>query len=252
MKNKFTAQLQEELFKNNTLDKINSELTVENGTLKEEMIALKTTINTKSKSGTQSNNVELTTVPSKFDKAVFIDFETANFQKDSICQIGIVVIENNEIILTFDQLVKPKPCDFHWRNISIHHIDESMVKDAKTFKEIWPEIEYLFNGDYIIYAHNASFDISSVLKATVQKYNLKIGTFQYGCTVNILRKVTNYSFSSYRLNALAEKNGLEFKHHNALEDAMVTYKIVKKYYSSLEEFYKSALNFKYAYKTFSF
>ena len=38
-----------------------------------------------------------------------LDFETANQYRSSICSIGLVFVENNKIVDTYYQLIKPCP-----------------------------------------------------------------------------------------------------------------------------------------------
>ena len=38
-----------------------------------------------------------------------LDFETANQYRSSVCSIGLVFVENNEIVDTYYQLIKPAP-----------------------------------------------------------------------------------------------------------------------------------------------
>ena len=183
------------------------------------------------------------------NKFVLIDFETANSLRTSVCQIGMIVVENNQEVFAYSNLVKPVPFYFDPINVSIHGITRSMVSDAKTFSEIWEEIKSYFNGDYIVLAHNAAFDISSVLKNTLQAYNLPFDNFKYGCTINMLRKNPNLTFPTYRLSYLAKTKAITFKHHDALEDASVLWKIINEYYGDLQTFYNQSISFNYQLKT---
>ena len=38
-----------------------------------------------------------------------LDFETANQCRSSVCSIGLVFVENNKIVDTYYQLIKPCP-----------------------------------------------------------------------------------------------------------------------------------------------
>ena len=40
---------------------------------------------------------------------VALDFETANQYRSSVCSIGLVFVENNKIVDTYYQLIKPAP-----------------------------------------------------------------------------------------------------------------------------------------------
>ena len=68
-----------------------------------------------------------------------IDFETANADLSSVCQVGLVAFKNGEVVDTFSTLVDPQD-HFDGINISIHGIDEAAVKGAPTFAQVFPEI----------------------------------------------------------------------------------------------------------------
>ena len=56
------------------------------------------------------------------------DVETANNSRDSICSIGIVRVENNEVVFAEEILINPE-CDFNFFNTRIHGINQEMVSD---------------------------------------------------------------------------------------------------------------------------
>ena len=43
-----------------------------------------------------------------------IDFELANGVRNSVCSVGIVVVENGEIVDQYYSLVKPPKNKYHW------------------------------------------------------------------------------------------------------------------------------------------
>jgi len=54
---------------------------------------------------------------------ITLDFETANSDLSSICQIGLVHFKNGEILKKWGSLIDPED-DFDFMNISIHGITE--------------------------------------------------------------------------------------------------------------------------------
>ena len=38
-----------------------------------------------------------------------IDFETANYERSSVCSVGIVIVRNGEIVDRFYSLIQPEP-----------------------------------------------------------------------------------------------------------------------------------------------
>lgn len=70
-----------------------------------------------------------------------IDFETACHDRASICQIGLVRVEEGEVIEELDILVQPLMNYYHPMFPEIHGIDSSATADAPDFNDIWHLIE---------------------------------------------------------------------------------------------------------------
>lgn len=154
---------------------------------------------------------------------VAIDFETANEKRNSACSVGITVVENNKIIEEKYWLIKPYELRFEPMNIWIHGIKEDDVKNEKTFLELWPEIKPYLDKKLIV-AHNASFDMS-VLRKTLESYNIDYPTLDYFCSMIMSRNFYSYLKNS-KLNTINEHLGYKFNHHNASADASASANIV--------------------------
>lgn len=148
---------------------------------------------------------------------IAIDFETANEKRNSPCSIGIVVVENGEIKEKIHYLIKPKEMRFMPINIGIHGIRPKMVINEPEFDEIWEKIKKYFDKSLVV-AHNASFDIS-VLRNTLETYNITLPSFNYICTMKLSRNFYR-DLSNAKLNTVNDFLGFEFKHHDALADAI--------------------------------
>ena len=147
---------------------------------------------------------------------IAIDFETANEKRASACSLGITVVKNNKIIEEKYWLIKPRPFRFESRNIIIHGIREEDVINEKEFDELWEEIKpYLENN--LVIAHNASFDFS-VLRNTLDLYNLEYPKLDYACTL-VASKLFYKYLSNHKLNTVNRHLGYKFNHHNASADA---------------------------------
>lgn len=153
---------------------------------------------------------------------VTIDFETANSTRGSVCSIGLVEVNNNEIVNTYNYLINPEE-PFDYFNTLTHGITSEMVEDKPTFPQVWDNIKSIIESKLVI-AHNASFDIS-VLRNVLDKYGLAYPSFNYSCT-RILSKKTWNNLVNYKLNTISKYLNIEFKHHDALEDAIACSKIM--------------------------
>lgn len=162
---------------------------------------------------------------------VAIDFETANEKRNSPCSIGIVVVKNGEVTERIHHLIKPKEMRFMPINIGIHGIRPSMVKDESEFNEVWDKIKHHFDGNLVI-AHNAAFDIS-VLRNTLELYNIEAPSFDYMCTMKLSRNFYK-QLDNAKLNTVNNFLGYEFNHHDALADALACSNILLKISDELE------------------
>ena len=152
-----------------------------------------------------------------------IDFETANGKLTSACSLGIAVVKNSRIVKTGYWLFRPQPFEFNYFNILITGLNEEKLRDKPLFCECWDEIKPYVENQFIV-AHNAVFDIS-VLTQTLSFYNIPLPNLQYICTYKASQKVFD-NVINYRLDTIANCIGFNFSHHNALEDAQASAKVL--------------------------
>lgn len=151
-----------------------------------------------------------------------IDFETANMYPDSVCQIGIVVVEGNEIVEKKSYLIRPPYNDF--RNANIHGITLDDVKFAKTFSELWEEIKP-FIEKKLVGAYNAQFDIGCLL-ATLENFKIEMPDFAYfDILQNVKESFQGMNFSSYKLKSVARRLKIKYTPHEALSDAIAAARV---------------------------
>lgn len=137
-----------------------------------------------------------------------VDFETANGQLNSICQVGLVRVENGQIVKELDILVQPPNNAYHWGNTKVHGLRSVDTAQAPAFKDVWEHMKpYIVNQLFV--AHNVQFD-AGCLRATLAYYNLPVPIFNTQCTVKIYKR---------NLKFLADQYGIPLNHHNALSDA---------------------------------
>lgn len=156
---------------------------------------------------------------------ITIDFETANENMTSGCSLGIIAMENGQVLWEKYSLINPEE-PFSYQNYLIHGISEDMVDHAPTFPVLWEEIKDDFK-DSLVFAHNAVFDIK-VLKSMLEKYNLEAPSIKFGCTLKIAQKVFKGEVLNCRLNNLSNFLEVDHNHHNALSDAFVCTAIIER------------------------
>jgi DNA polymerase-3 subunit epsilon len=152
-----------------------------------------------------------------------LDVETANYDSSSICQIGIGVFENGELVDTWASLINPESF-FHWSNIRVHGITEDMVQGAPSFVEVYPVLRNLLSENIVI--HHTSFDFQAFKKA-YSRFNLRPLNIQWLDSSRIVRHTwQQFSKGGYNLANVANHLGIRFRHHDALEDSVAAGRIV--------------------------
>lgn len=162
---------------------------------------------------------------SKKSNFLVIDVETANADFSSICQIGIAEFYNGQLINTWKSLINPEDY-FDSLNSSIHGISSELVKSAPTLPEISKKLNELLEGNILF--HHMPFDRIAINRA-FEKYELeKIEPTWIDSAKLVRRTWSEFSKSGYGLKNITSHLGIDFKHHNALEDAIATGKVVLK------------------------
>lgn len=177
---------------------------------------------------------------------VALDLETANSERSSICEIGITIVRDSQIIESKSWLVKPKDNYYDGFNILIHGITPRMTKNCPYFKEVWKEVEPYLNNQIVV-AHNTAFDMYALRDSFINN-KITFPTFKHFCSCRIAK----YTFSdtyTYSLSPLCDAMSIEFEsHHRAESDSIACAKVFIKSLelanvSSLEE-----LESKYGFK----
>ena len=138
-----------------------------------------------------------------------IDFETAQGKRSSICQLGLVRVENGIITGTMNRLICPPDNYYFYRNTSIHGICAEHTRNAPTFAALWQQIKPFILNQTVV-AHNGAFDFSC-LAQTLNYYQLQLPDYQKQCTYKIYKK---------DLASLCREHRIKLNHHDALSDAM--------------------------------
>jgi DNA polymerase-3 subunit epsilon len=147
---------------------------------------------------------------------VVIDFETANPDLSSICQVGVVKFVDGKVCDSWESLVNPEDY-FDDMNVAVHGIEEHMVRTAPRWSAIHKGLEQWVKG--AIVASHTAFD-----RAAFNRACDKGGISPHEChwldTARVVRRTwPEFSQRGYGLENLARHFGIEFRHHNAKEDA---------------------------------
>jgi DNA polymerase-3 subunit epsilon len=138
-----------------------------------------------------------------------IDFETAHSKRWSICQVGLVRVENGVITKELSILVQP-PDNFYWeRFIDFHGITPEITRNSPTFDQIWHLVEPYIKDQSVVAHNGMSFDFP-VLAQTLAYYEKEVPEYEKHCT---------YRLFGSNLASLCDKYDIPLNHHEALSDA---------------------------------
>lgn len=173
----------------------------------------------KSKVKTVRKKHKKTEIP--FSRFAAIDFETADYGRDSACAVSVIVAEGGEIKKKFYSLIRPPRKNFVFTNI--HGITWNDVADKPLFHELWPQMQQLLIDIDFIAAHNATFD-RSVLYTCCRNAELMIPQTDFICTVKLARRIWN--LFPTKLPDVCRYLNIPLKHHDAFSDTLACAKIV--------------------------
>ena len=159
-------------------------------------------------------------MPNTPKRYVIVDLETTglNPQYDYITEFGAVLVENSEIVDTFEQLVKPK------KNIpekveNLTGITNEMVSNAPSMNIVLPKfLEFI--GDDILVGHNIDFD-SKFISAACQRFNLPYKNKV--CDTLELSRQALPNLENHKLGTVCKKlKIINDNTHRALSDVIAT------------------------------
>ena len=161
-----------------------------------------------------------------------IDVETANADRASICQIGIVHVREGKIEDQWQTLVNPEDWFDPW-NVSIHGIEENDVRHSPTLPDVRGELRDRLRGSVLI--SHTSFDRVAFERAMV-RYDLEKLRVTWLDSAKIARRAwpESYGRNGYGLGNIAKDLEISFRHHDALEDARAAAEIVLRACASTE------------------
>lgn len=150
-----------------------------------------------------------------------IDFETANYNPDSACAVGLVVVKGSRIVRREHHVIRPPDRQFVFTYL--HGIAWEDVRDAPTFAELWPALRALIADADFLAAHNASFD-QRVLESCCRTHRLRRPSHPFLCTVKLAR--TLWGVYPTKLPDVCRHLKIPLQHHKADSDAEASARIV--------------------------
>lgn len=163
-------------------------------------------------------------LPSEATTFHAIDFELANPQPWSICQIGIVRIRDGRIDDRWSALVNPHTW-FEKRRIRLHGIDGKAVVHQPTIRRFRDRLRGLSRS---VVVHHGGKE-PDVLRAALARYGLpRPLEIKWLDSAQVAQRAwpRKYAVRGYGLAGLADSLGISVAHHDALEDAEAAAKVV--------------------------
>lgn len=158
------------------------------------------------------------------DEFVSIDFETANPQRCSICQIGISKFGADGLIETWGTLINPQ-MEFSDVNTRIHKLTAEIVAGSPTFPAAFPELLSKISSKLVV--SYTDFDRSCFVQA-LDHYRLSHEPVMWLDGSIIVRNVWPEFAEKYSLKDVAKQFEIKFHHHDAIEDSRVAGVLIHK------------------------
>lgn len=151
----------------------------------------------------------------------FVDIETtgASPQKGRIIEIGILRVENNKLVKTYNTLINPQSYIDPFIT-QLTGIYPQAVENAPTFEQVKDEILEILK-DSVFVAHNVRFDYG-FLRNEFRRFGHHFSTKHF-CTVKLARLLYPGS-ARYNLDSIIERFGFSCENrHRAFDDAKVLF-----------------------------
>jgi DNA polymerase-3 subunit epsilon len=149
---------------------------------------------------------------------IALDVETANADFASICSIGLVHFRSGNVFKSITILVDPED-EFDPINISIHGIRPEDVRGKPPMAKVFPAIAASLED--VVVVHHSAFDKTALTRAA-SKYGVSKLPCVWLDTVRVARRAWPHfkaDGGGHGLARLAQEFGIQFRHHDAAEDA---------------------------------
>jgi DNA polymerase III epsilon subunit-like protein len=159
----------------------------------------------------------------KNNSFIALDVETANSNISSVCQIALVWFVVGEPVEVWHSLVNPRE-PFAALNVSLHGIDAVAVQDSPTLTDVMRTVAAMLAGKVV--ASHMPFDRIALEKACSQHCIPQLTCFWID-TARVARLAwPRFAKRGYGLRSLASWHGIDFRHHDAVEDASTAGRIL--------------------------
>ena len=146
-----------------------------------------------------------------------IDFETTNYDRSSVCSVGVVIVRDGEIVDKFYSLIQPEPNYYNYWCTQVHGLCRADTDDAPVFPDVWAQIEPLIEGLPLV-AHNRPFD-EGCLRAVFRTYQMDYPEYEFLDTLAASCRLQP-DLENHQLQTVAAACGFQMEnHHHALADA---------------------------------
>ena len=152
-----------------------------------------------------------------------IDVETANSDHGSVCQIGVATVRDGAMTGQESMLIDPEQ-PFAEFNVRLHGIDAEKVRGQRTLPEVYPELRESLEGAPLI---SHTFFDKNAMRRAADRYGLPPLNATWLDSAAIARAAwPRFRRRGYNLASLANEFGIEFRHHDAGEDARAAAEVV--------------------------
>jgi DNA polymerase-3 subunit epsilon len=157
------------------------------------------------------------------DNYVFLDYESTGLgPKAQGIECAIVRASDESVI--YNSFLKPS-CLIEEGAMSIHHITESMVVNAPSFRKEWPKMEEAIGGRRVI-TWNAKFD-KRIKEQTANAHGVTLSEITWYCAMLEYTRWGNFQ-TWVKLVDACRHQGLDFsQNHRALGDVMAMLEVFK-------------------------
>lgn len=151
-----------------------------------------------------------------------IDVETANPDRSSICQIGVILCNKHGAILRKEKtFINPQDWFDPFFVEEIHKINEEMVKNAPTFAQWGERLNGYLNGHVVL--QHGHFDETAISRAC-DKHGMPIPKSTWLNNLSVARRAwpdmaRDKGGKGHGLHVLCGHFNYEYNPHDGLEDA---------------------------------